>query len=265
MNCLFLGGGNMATAMMGGLRAQAQLHCVEIDEAARLRLQAAGYQVYASVAEAPVAQMDVIILAVKPQQLAAAVAPLMGQLSNQLVLSIAAGLPLALLSKNLGGYSRIVRAMPNTPALVGQGISGVFAPAHITEAERSQVSLICQATGQLVWLTEESQLDSVTAISGSGPAYVFAFMEAMMAAAVVMGFSEMQAKQLTLATFSGAATLAEQSDDSPAVLRQKVTSKGGTTAAALASMQADDIHTKLIKAMQAARARSIELGQELSQ
>jgi pyrroline-5-carboxylate reductase len=264
MNILFLGGGNMATAMMGGLKFAHQLAAVEIVPEARQRLLGEGYQVFATLDEVNLHVYDVIVIAVKPQQFKEAVAPLAGKLKQQLVLSIAAGITLPFLSTCLGGHTLCVRAMPNTPALVGMGMTGIYASSEVGVSQREMAAVIASAFGQVLWVKQEEDIDAITAISGSGPAYVFAFMESMMQAAQDMGFSEEQAKLLTLATFAGATSLAQQSVDSPAVLREKVTSKGGTTAAALACMQEDEVHESLLKAMQAARVRSVELGQLLS-
>jgi pyrroline-5-carboxylate reductase len=155
-----------------------------------------------------------------------------------------------------------VRAMPNTPALVGQGMTGLYARPEVTAAERAQIDGMVRPTGQSLWVDDEAQLDVVTALSGSGPAYVFYFIEAMVQAAQDMGMSAEQGRQLALATFAGATSLAAQSDDSPAVLREKVTSKGGTTYAALTHMTQQGVKESFVAAMRAAQARAAELGDE---
>jgi pyrroline-5-carboxylate reductase len=186
------------------------------------------------------------------------------QLANQpLLLSIAAGIRGADLSRWLGGYGAIVRTMPNTPALIGQGITGMVAMAGVSAAQKDAADTIMRAVGQTVWLDEESLIDPVTAVSGSGPAYVFYFLEAMQQAAAEMGLSAEQGKALALATFTGAAQLAAQSDEPVDVLRQRVTSKGGTTHAAITSMEAAGVKQAIVEAMKAAAARGRELGEEL--
>jgi pyrroline-5-carboxylate reductase len=179
------------------------------------------------------------------------------------VLSIAAGIRGTDLSRWLGGYGAIVRTMPNTPALIGQGITGMVAMAGVSEAQKQAADSILRAVGKTVWLDEESLIDPVTAVSGSGPAYVFFFLEAMQQAAQEMGLSAEQGRELAIATFTGAAQLAAQSDEPAEVLRQRVTSKGGTTYAAITSMEAAGVKEAIVAAMKAAAARGRELGEEL--
>ena len=264
MRISFIGGGNMATALIGGLIARgespANLHVVEPNPDARTRL-VSQFQVGASeAANKGLLNADVIVLAVKPQQMQSAIAPLAGKLQNQVVVSIAAGTQVASIAGWLGGYRRIVRAMPNTPALIGEGISGLFADASLTADERAAAEHVLAAAGATVWVADETQIDAVTAISGSGPAYVFHFIEALEAAAADLGFDADTARKLALQTFKGAALLAAGSADSPATLREKVTSKGGTTEAALKSMAADGLSDTIRRAAQAAFARGQELG-----
>jgi pyrroline-5-carboxylate reductase len=154
--------------------------------------------------------------------------------------------------------------MPNTPALIGKGITGMVAMAGVSESQRSAADSILRAVGQTVWLDEESLIDPVTAVSGSGPAYVFYFLEAMQQAALEMGLSKEQGRELAVATFTGAAQLAAQSDEPLEVLRQRVTSKGGTTYAAMTSMEAAGVKQAIVEAMKAAAARGRELGDELA-
>jgi pyrroline-5-carboxylate reductase len=160
------------------------------------------------------------------------------------------------------GSARIVRSMPNTPALIGRGIAGLYATPAVNADERALVERVLAPTGQTLWVQQEADLDAVTALSGSGPAYVFYFVEAMMAAAAEMGLSPEQGKRLALATFDGATALAAQSDETPAVLRERVTSKGGTTYAALQSLRADEVAASIAKAVKAAQHRARELGDE---
>jgi pyrroline-5-carboxylate reductase len=157
---------------------------------------------------------------------------------------------------------RVVRTMPNTPALVGQGMTALFACPGVSATERVQVEQVIATTGQYLWVEQESHLDAVTALSGSGPAYVFFFLEAMTEAGTGMGLSQEQAYRLAVATFSGASSLAAASSEPPEVLRQRVTSKGGTTYAAISAMESAGIKPAFVKAMQAAEQRARELGDE---
>ncbi len=267
MNITFIGGGNMASALIGGLLKQgfaaAAIHGVEIDPKARARL-AADYGIACHEApDAAALEADIIVLAVKPQQLRGVAAAIAPQLKSQLVISIAAGVRAADLSRWLHGYARIVRAMPNTPALVRAGITGLYALPAVSAREREEAQRILGAVGECLWVEDEPLLDAVTAVSGSGPAYVFYFMEALEAAAVELGLSEAAARALALATFLGAARLASQSDESPATLRARVTSKGGTTERALASLEQAGVKAAINAAVKAAAARAKELGDEL--
>ncbi|KIN89268.1 pyrroline-5-carboxylate reductase [Thauera sp. SWB20] len=271
MKITFLGGGNMATALIGGMLergfAAAGLQVVELGEAARCALaQRFGVRAVESFDDAALA-CDVLVLAVKPQQMKAALAPIAGRLCGQLVISIAAGLRLADLGRWLGApgapHARLVRCMPNTPALIGAGVTGLYADPSVDAAGRETAGRILAAVGSAVWADAEAQMDAVTAISGSGPAYVFHFIEALESAGRSLGFDEAGARRLAIDTVLGAAKLAANSADAPAVLRQKVTSKGGTTEAALASLAAAGWHDELVAAVQAAEARGRELGAEL--
>ncbi|MDB5746108.1 MAG: pyrroline-5-carboxylate reductase [Massilia sp.] len=265
MNIAFIGGGNMATALIAGLAQQAgnRFHVVDPNADALARLAAQYGATTAPAIDGELASVDVIVLAVKPQQMREVAAALAPQLGSQLVLSIAAGIRSADLSRWMKGYGAIVRAMPNTPALIRQGITGMVAMPGVTEGQRAAADSVLRAVGQTVWLEDEALIDPVTAVSGSGPAYVFYFLEAMQAAAVDMGLSEEQGKQLALATFAGATQLAAESSESLDVLRQRVTSKGGTTHAAISSMEGAGLKGAIVEAMKAAAARGRELGDEL--
>lgn len=268
MKIAFIGGGNMATALIAGLAGQlttaGSLHVVDPNPDALARLASQyGVSTAASI-DVQVGAADVVVLAVKPQQMrevAANLKPLLG--AQPLVLSIAAGIRIADLSRWLGGYTRIVRSMPNTPALIAMGITGMVAGAEVDEAQRQAADKVMRAVGQTVWLKDESLIDPVTAVSGSGPAYVFFFLEAMQQAALEMGLDAEQGRQLALATFTGAAQLAAQSSEPVEVLRQRVTSKGGTTHAAISSMEQSGVKEAIVAAMKAAAARGRELGEEL--
>jgi pyrroline-5-carboxylate reductase len=261
----FIGGGNMATAIIGGLlrqgRTPASILVIDPVAAQRQRLtDTLGVQ----TAEGPVpalSQAGTVVWAVKPQQFKEAAQTYAPLTANALHYSVMAGLRTADMARLLG-TARIVRAMPNTPALVGQGMTGLFARDEVTTAEREAIGRMVAPTGQALWVTQEADLDAVTALSGSGPAYVFFFVEAMMQAAQDMGLSAEQGRQLALATFGGATTLAAQSTESPAVLRERVTSKGGTTYAALSHLEAAGVKPAFIAAMRAAQQRAGELGDE---
>jgi pyrroline-5-carboxylate reductase len=267
MDITFIGGGNMASALIGGLIKQgfkaANIRVVDISPENLASLHARyRVQTFAELGDAATAS-EVIVLAVKPQQLCGVAAALAPLLQQQLVISIAAGVRSGDLSRWLGGYRQLVRAMPNTPAMVSSGMTGLYALPEVLPARRKQAENVLQAAGSTLWLEEEGQMDAITAISGSGPAYVFYFMEAMQAAAVELGFSPRQAHMLTLETFLGAARLAAQSDEDAAALRARVTSRGGTTERALDTMEDAAIKSSIIRAIHAAAERSRELGDAL--
>jgi len=267
VNITFIGGGNMATALIGGLIEKGQevagIRVVELQAEARERLaEQFGISCVGSMAAAaPLG--DVIVLAVKPQHLRIAAQALQPLLTRELVISIAAGIRLIDLSRWLGGYATLVRCMPNTPALIGAGISGLYASAAVGPAGRALTESVLGAVGATLWVTKESLLDPVTAISGSGPAYVLYFIEALQQAAHEMGFSPMDARKLAVETFVGTARLAAQSPEDVALLRERVTSKGGTTERAIASMEADRVKGLIVRALHAANQRAHELGEQL--
>ena len=265
----FIGGGNMATALIGAMRARgaaaADFRVVEPIAEARARLAARhpGIALFAECVPEAVGGTTLVVLAVKPQQMrdaARALAPYLGGTPAPVVLSIAAGIRVADLARWLGGHGRLVRAMPNTPALVGKGISGVFAVPTVDAAGRALAAGVLEAAGELVWVDDEAMLDAVTGVSGSGPAYVFYFLEALEHAARELGFTPADARRLAYATFAGAVALAEASPDEPAVLRAQVTSKGGTTERAILSMEAGAVKAKIAAAVKAASLRAAELG-----
>lgn len=267
MKIVFLGGGNMATALIGGMikqgAAPASIQVIEKAAENRQRLtQEFGVECVVAADRASL-HCDIIVLAVKPQQMREAVVPLAGKLKSQLVVSVAAGLRLADLRRWLGGHKRLVRAMPNTPALIGAGVTGLYAASSVSKNERQAAESVLAAVGSTLWVDDEGMMDAVTAISGSGPAYVFYFIAAMQQAAVQLGFGVEQARRLSLDTFLGAVRLAEQSGEDVAVLRDRVTSKGGTTEAALVAMDANDVAAAITRAVQAAQARGRELGEQL--
>jgi len=208
------------------------------------------------------------VWAVKPQLFGVAAAPCAAHIAQALQLSVMAGIRSDAIARAIAAAGadaerpRIVRTMPNTPALIGRGIAGLYATPAVSADERAFVEQVLAPTGQTLWVDHEVDLDAVTALSGSGPAYVFYFIEAMVDAALQMGLSAEQGRRLALATFDGATALAAQSDESPAVLRERVTSKGGTTYAALQSLQASGVQAAFVAALRAAQQRAKELGDE---
>ena len=262
----FIGGGNMAAAIIGGLIASGaqstDIEVVEVNADARAQLASRfGVVTHTDMSQARLHPL--IVLAVKPQSLPEVAATLASRLAGHLVVSIAAGVRVSDLSRWLGGHDRIVRAMPNTPALVQAGITGLFAPAVVDQAARSQAEAVLRAVGGVVWVADEPMLDAVTAVSGSGPAYVFYCIESLEAAALAKGLAPATARQLALQTFFGAAKLALESGEDPALLRQRVTSKGGTTERGVAALETAQIKLAFEQAVDAASRRSAELGDEL--
>ncbi|KAF1048676.1 MAG: Pyrroline-5-carboxylate reductase [Herbaspirillum frisingense] len=266
MKIAFIGGGNMAAALIGGLVGKVaepqNIHVVDINADA-LKAMQDKFGVTTSVAiDGAIASADVVVLAVKPQQMPDVAAVLKPFIGAQLIVSIAAGIRIADVSRWLDGHQAIVRAMPNTPALIGKGITGMAPGAQVSTLQRAQADSILKAVGETLWLSSEDQIDAVTAVSGSGPAYVFYFLEAMEKAAAELGLSPADGLQLAKATFEGATELARRSEESVATLRERVTSKGGTTYAALTSMEQSGVKDAIVTALKAAAARSKELGDE---
>jgi len=268
MKIVFLGGGNMANALIGGMVKQgfaaSDIDVIDLGADARTKLsESYGVICHASAETAP-ASPDILVLAVKPQQMKEAVAPLVDKLGNALVISIAAGLDMAALSRWLGGHRTIVRCMPNTPALIGAGITGLCALPEVSAEQRAAADRVLKAVGTTVWIDDEARIDGVTAISGSGPAYVFYLIEALEEAAAHLGFDAATAKMLALETFAGALALAESSPESVATLRARVTSPGGTTERAIASFEAAQLKAVVGVGVNACQARSVELGELLA-
>lgn len=266
MNICFIGGGNMATALIGGLLGKgfsaSQISVVEINADNRARLQRDfAVRAVENIAEG-VAGSQIIVFAVKPQQLRVVAQQLAPLLSGQLLISIAAGIRAVDLARWSNSQS-IVRAMPNTPALIQSGMTGLYALPAVSAVQREQAQDILAAVGDILWLQDEAMLDAVTAISGSGPAYVFYFIEALQQAAQQLGFNAEDARRLSLATFLGAGKLAASSDEDVSVLRARVTSKNGTTERALLSLSANHVAEHIAQAAQAAATRSREMGDEL--
>jgi pyrroline-5-carboxylate reductase len=262
----FIGGGNMASAIIGGLIRQGQapdhIHVIEPWSEQRDRL-AQEWQIQAvATATTALTNCEVVVWAIKPQSFAEAAAQVAPYLHpSALHLSVAAGIRSDTIANWLQ-TERVVRAMPNTPALVGLGMTGLFARAAVSAPERQRIVNVLQATGRILWVDEETKLDAVTALSGSGPAYVFYFLEAMTEAGCTLGLTPEQAHELAVATFVGASNLAQNSNDSPAILRQRVTSKGGTTYAALTHLDNTAVAPHFKAAIHAAAQRATKLGDE---
>ncbi|MEP7157407.1 MAG: pyrroline-5-carboxylate reductase [Betaproteobacteria bacterium] len=268
MRILFIGGGNMCQAIIGGLVAQgasaADMCAIEPLADTRAVLSRMNIESFEHLEERHL-DVDVILLAVKPQMMRTAIAPMAGKLAKQLVLSIAAGIRSEDIASWLQDYRNIVRAMPNTPALIRAGITGLHALAGVGGESKVLAEKLLGAVGKTSWFKDEGMLDAVTAVSGSGPAYVFYFMEALERAALELGFDEIAAREFALQTFLGGARLAADSSESPETLRRRVTSKRGTTEAAIASFDSLDLKKQIIQGVKAACERSRELGVELGQ
>ena len=268
MRIAFIGGGHMSSALVGGLRARgaAPQHIIVSDPvpAQRARLQFDfGVRVTADNAEA-VRDADLVVLAVKPQQMAEAAQGIAAELAARPrpVVSVAAGIRLANLRHWLGDGPPLVRAMPNRPALIGAGITAAYADPGVGPGERAAVEGVLSAAGALVWLEDESQMDAVTALSGSGPAYFFLLIEALEDAGVTLGLPRATARQLAVHTALGSGRMAAEGTDPPATLREQVTSRGGTTAAALAVLEEAELRATFGAALAAAARRSAELADE---
>lgn len=266
MNICFIGGGNMATALIGGLLGKGytstQIIVVEINPDNRAKLERDFSVRTCDKLGDGVASSQIIVLAVKPQQLREVSLKLAPLLKGQLLISIAAGIRAVDLSRWCNSQA-IVRAMPNTPALIRSGMTGLYALPAVSAAQREAAQSILAAVGDTLWLQDEAMLDAVTAISGSGPAYVFYLIEALQKAAADMGFKPEEARRLSLATFLGASRLAAESSEEVGVLRARVTSKNGTTERGLISLAGNRVAEHIAQAAQAAQTRSRELGDEL--
>jgi pyrroline-5-carboxylate reductase len=269
MTITFIGGGNMATALIGGLvargRPERDFRVVEPSAEQRRRLAArfpAAVLLPATDAGA-VAGSALVVLAVKPQSMreaALALAPHLAAASGLAILTIAAGIRRADLAHWLGSPVPIIRAMPNTPALIGKGITGLYAAPDVAADELALAAEVLEAAGEVIRVDRESMLDAITGVSGSGPAYVFYFLEACEEAARDLGFAGADARRLAYATFSGAIALAQASAEAPAVLRAQVTSKGGTTERGIAAMDAAGVKAAIVAGVKAAAQRAQELG-----
>ena len=256
----------MASALIGGLIAKGtdarSISVIEMAPAAREKL-GARYPIHLSTApDAKMQGADVLVLAVKPQDMRNALASLATNVKGKLVVSVAAGITIKSLTRWLDGHTKIVRCMPNTPALIGAGITGLYASRDVSAEEKKQAETILKAVGDVVWMPEERLLDPVTAVSASGPAYVFWFIEQLAASAVKLGIPKDAALKMAKQTVLGSAMLASQSADSPETLRKNVTSKGGTTEAALKVFDEAKLAEHFARAVAAASKRGEEMGRE---
>jgi len=267
----FIGGGNMASAILGGLIENGyNSQDVFVSDPSQEKLDELGRQFSVQTNtdnESVIKQADVVVLAVKPQVMQAVISPLKDILNttNPLVISVAAGISLDSLAKWTDDGLSIVRCMPNTPALVQQGASGLLANRNVSDQQKQLTDDILSAVGLSVWVNSETELDAVTALSGSGPAYFFLFIESMISAGTQLGLAADTAKTLALQTALGAATMASKSEFEPAQLRKNVTSPNGTTEQAILSFQKQGLENTVKTAMEAAFNRSVELSKELSQ
>lgn len=266
----FIGGGNMAQALISGLVScgvkPSLITVADPSSEAREQLAAKGLNTVDPTADAKAAVIgaDIVVLAVKPQVMKAVVSGFSDVLDTQLVISVAAGLSTELLLNMLGGYSNIVRAMPNTPAMIQMGATGLYGTDDISAEQKQLATAVMEASGLVMWVDDEEHMHAVTAVSGSAPAYMFYFIEAMVDGGVALGLDKEQASALAMQTMLGAAKMALGSEDAPSELRRKVTSPNGTTQAAIESMQANDISRQIVEAMQACADRSQELSEEMS-
>ncbi|MGP4733179.1 MULTISPECIES: pyrroline-5-carboxylate reductase [unclassified Psychrobacter] len=266
----FIGGGNMAQALISGLVGCGikpnLITVADPSSDAREQLAAKGLNTVDPMADpkSAVIGADIVVLAVKPQMMKVVVSAFADVLDNQLVISVAAGLSTDLLSSMLGGYSNIVRAMPNTPSMIQMGATGLYGTDNISAEQKQLATAVMEASGLVMWVDDEEHMHAVTAVSGSAPAYMFYFIESMVDGAVALGLDKEQASALAMQTMLGAAKMAMNSDDAPAELRRKVTSPNGTTQAAVESMQANEIGRQISEAMQACYDRSQALSEEMS-
>ena len=266
----FIGGGNMAQALISGLMScgikPSLITVAEPNSDAREQLADKGLNTVdpTTDAKAAVIDADIVVLAVKPQVMKAVVSDFADVLDKQLVISVAAGLSTEILSDMLGGYGNIVRAMPNTPAMIQMGATGLYGTDDISAEQKQLATAVMEASGLVMWVDDEAHMHAVTAVSGSAPAYMFYIIEAMVDGAVALGLDKEQASALAMQTMLGAAKMAMGSEDVPSELRRKVTSPNGTTQAAIESMQANDISRQIGEAMQACYDRSQALSEEMS-
>ncbi|WP_201588795.1 pyrroline-5-carboxylate reductase [Psychrobacter fozii] len=266
----FIGGGNMAQALINGLVSSGvNPELITVSAPSKETREQYDKQQMNTVdasanPKAAVIGADIVVLAVKPQVMRQVVGEFADALDNQLVISVAAGLSTDLLSDMLGGYSNIVRAMPNTPSMIQMGATGLYGTDAISAEQKQLATAVVEASGLVIWVDDEAHMHAVTAVSGSAPAYMFYFIESMVDGAVALGLDKEKASALAMQTMLGAAKMAMNSDDTPAELRRKVTSPKGTTQAAVESMQANEIGRQISEAMKACSDRSQALSEEMS-
>lgn len=267
MNIGFIGGGNMARAIIGGLKNNGfntkNISVLELDAEKRAQL-CREFDTKGAENFDDISNTDVIILSIKPQQLKSVCEQLLPYIKNQLIISIAAGIRSADIAGWLNQHESIVRVMPNTPAQIQAGVSALYALDKVSPQQREQANLILAAVGKTVWLDDEGKMDAVTAISGSGPAYVFYLIEALQEAGVKLGLTADEANMLAVQTFKGASLLAAQSTEDIVTLRAQVTSKGGTTEQGILALETADIKHIVHTAAKAAADKSKALGDALS-
>lgn len=269
LNIAFIGGGNMASALIAGLLAKGQpttlLHVVETDAEKLADFHAQGLNTYNASniddTKHAIEKADVVVLAVKPQVMKDVLLPVKDSWGEQVVISIAAGIGTDSLAEWLGPQVKLVRAMPNTPAMIQMGATGLYATAAVSEAEQQLAQQVMSAAGLVLWVNDEDLLHAVTAISGSAPAYFFYMLENMIATGEKLGLTQTQATALAMQTALGSAQMALTSHDTPAELRRKVTSPNGTTQAAIEVMDGKKMHQIIADAMLACEQRSRELSQ----
>lgn len=267
----FLGGGNMAASLIGGLIADGwspdRIRVAEPDGERARHLQSRFGVAVSADNQTACQGSQAAVLAVKPQTVKAVAQQIAAQVQQQhmLVISVAAGVREPDICRWLGGTAAVVRTMPNTPALVQTGATGLYANAQVSTEQRDLAESVLRAVGLTLWVEQESLLDAITALSGSGPAYFFLLMEALESAGHALGIGAEEARLLTLQTALGAAKMALESDDSPATLRAKVTSPGGTTERALAVLEQANLRQAVASALEAARQRAVELGDALGE
>ncbi|MDC8444644.1 MAG: pyrroline-5-carboxylate reductase [Nitrosomonas sp.] len=275
MNITFIGGGNMASALISGLIQQGynieQINVVEVDAERRSRIKEAfGISAVSDLTDGisqssgKISELNVIVLAVKPQQIRSIAHHIAGLLNNHLIISIAAGIRVIDIMRWLDGYPRVIRAMPNTPSFVRAGVTGLYAAPVTSELDRRSAESILSAVGTVFWVDDEEMLHTITALSGSGPAYIFYFIESMQQAGIKLGLTLEQSRQLSMQTFLGAVKLASESHEDVSVLREKVTSKGGTTQRAIQTMEDGNVRNSIITAIEASYVRSKEMSDEYS-
>ncbi len=265
----FLGAGNMTQAIVSGLVSKApsigsQINVVIKSEYRIEQLSKYQIKTLNNILDREALESDILFLSVKPQQVRDAIESLKGKLSNQVVVSLAVGLAIEEIKEWLGGYSKIVRVMPNTPSMISKGMSGIFATDEVNSIQREWIDMIMSSVGEVLWLDDEDKIDVVASISGSGPAYIFRFAESLVKAAIENGLTDEQASKLVIQTIYGSGVFLKSSEDSIQTLREKVTSKKGSTQEALKVINENNIDKIMLDVVEAAIYRAKEIRNELS-